>query len=163
MAKELMEIGCFITEGAEIVNHDNTLSGNGTVDSPLRLNETVLYDGTPTNSDITLSDNCANFEYIELYGVWNYNSSEDGNREVHMYAHTKVPSSAISFQIAGIGINSLAATTGAYYITTLNYRPEGTQLVKLGSWRSNVSGGNTSLTDTLKIFKVVGINRIANN
>ena len=30
-----MEIGGFITEGAEIVNHDNTLSGNGTVDSPL--------------------------------------------------------------------------------------------------------------------------------
>lgn len=35
MAKELMEIGGFITSGAEIVNHDNTLSGNGTVDSPL--------------------------------------------------------------------------------------------------------------------------------
>ena len=33
-----MEIGGFITEGAEIVNHDNTLSGNGTVDSPLGLN-----------------------------------------------------------------------------------------------------------------------------
>lgn len=38
MAKELMEIGGFITEGAEIVNHDNSLSGNGTVDSPLGLN-----------------------------------------------------------------------------------------------------------------------------
>jgi hypothetical protein len=38
MAKELMEIGGFITEGAEIVNHDNTLSGNGTVDSPLGMN-----------------------------------------------------------------------------------------------------------------------------
>ena len=35
MAKELMEIGGFITSGAEIVNHDNSLSGNGTVDSPL--------------------------------------------------------------------------------------------------------------------------------
>jgi hypothetical protein len=35
MSKELMEIGGFITEGAEIVNHDNSLSGNGTVDSPL--------------------------------------------------------------------------------------------------------------------------------
>lgn len=38
MAKELMEIGGFITSGAEIVNHDNSLSGNGTVDSPLGLN-----------------------------------------------------------------------------------------------------------------------------
>ena len=35
MAKELMEIGGFITSGAEIVNHDNTLSGNGTLTSPL--------------------------------------------------------------------------------------------------------------------------------
>lgn len=38
MAKELMEIGGFITSGAEIVNHDNSLSGNGTVSSPLGLN-----------------------------------------------------------------------------------------------------------------------------
>jgi hypothetical protein len=43
MAKELMEIGGFITEGAEIVNHDNSLSGNGTVDSPLGLNENTLH------------------------------------------------------------------------------------------------------------------------
>ena len=35
MAKELMEIGGFITSGAEIVNHDASLSGNGTVDSQL--------------------------------------------------------------------------------------------------------------------------------
>lgn len=44
MAKELMEIGGFITEGAEIVNHDASLSGNGTVDSPLGLNNEI-YSG----------------------------------------------------------------------------------------------------------------------
>lgn len=74
MAKELMEIGGFITEGAEIVNHDNTLSGNGTVDSPLGLNETVLWSGswkpgnttTPTNSTITVSESVTNFEYIRV-------------------------------------------------------------------------------------------------
>jgi hypothetical protein len=42
MAKELMEIGGFITEGAEIVNHDNTLSGNGTVDSPLGVDSDYI-------------------------------------------------------------------------------------------------------------------------
>lgn len=36
-----MEIGGFITSGAEIVNHDNSLSGNGTVDSPLGLNDYI--------------------------------------------------------------------------------------------------------------------------
>lgn len=72
MAKELMEIGGFITEGAEIVNHDNTLSGNGTVDSPLGVvpgyNETVLWSGTPvTNSTGTLSEPVWNFERFKMY------------------------------------------------------------------------------------------------
>ena len=43
MAKELMEIGGFITEGAEIVNHDNTLSGNGTANSPLGVVNPLPY------------------------------------------------------------------------------------------------------------------------
>ena len=38
-----MEIGGFITSGAEIVNHDNTLSGNGTVDSPLGVENPLPY------------------------------------------------------------------------------------------------------------------------
>ena len=78
MAKELMEIGGFITSGAEIVNHDNSLSGNGTVDSPLGVvpgyNETVLWSGSwkpgnttsPTNSAIQISESVNNFQYIKV-------------------------------------------------------------------------------------------------
>lgn len=70
MAKELMEIGGFITEGAEIVNHDNSLSGNGTVDSPLGVvpgyNETVLWSGASTSTAFNLSEPITNFEYIML-------------------------------------------------------------------------------------------------
>jgi len=67
MAKELMEIGGFITEGAEIVNHDNTLSGNGTVDSPLGLNETVLWSGTKTGlTTATLSESLSNFKKARI-------------------------------------------------------------------------------------------------
>ena len=75
MAKELMEIGGFITEGAEIVNHDNTLSGDGTVDSPLGLNETVLWENTADKltKDMswpqTLSESISNFQKVKfLYG-----------------------------------------------------------------------------------------------
>lgn len=46
MAKELMEIGGFITSGAEIVNHDASLSGNGTLTSPLGVNDNNWYDVT---------------------------------------------------------------------------------------------------------------------
>ena len=70
MAKELMEIGGFITEGAEIVNHDNSLSGNGTVDSPLGVvpgyNETVLYESTGASANINLSEPLSGFEKIEM-------------------------------------------------------------------------------------------------
>jgi hypothetical protein len=73
MAKELMEIGGFITEGAEIVNHDNTLSGNGTVDSPLGVvpgyNETVLWSGDEaitTSHTISLSEDVKNFDTIRI-------------------------------------------------------------------------------------------------
>lgn len=70
MAKELMEIGGFITSGAEIVNHDNTLSGNGTVDSPLGVvpgyNETVLYESTGASANINLSEPLSGFEKIEM-------------------------------------------------------------------------------------------------
>ena len=70
MAKELMEIGGFITSGAEIVNHDNSLSGNGTVDSPLGVvpgyNETVLYESTGASANINLSEPLSAFEKIEV-------------------------------------------------------------------------------------------------
>ena len=55
MAKELMEIGGFITEGVEIVNHDNTLSGNGTVDSPLRVILSATNDANVNNIVVTAS------------------------------------------------------------------------------------------------------------
>lgn len=53
MAKELMEIGGFITEGAEIVNHDASLSGNGTVDSPLGVVPLGLGDWIDVTSSMT--------------------------------------------------------------------------------------------------------------
>jgi len=70
MAKELMEIGGFITSGAEIVNHDNSLSGNGTSASPLGVvpgyNETLLYSGTSVISTGTLNEDWRNFEYLRV-------------------------------------------------------------------------------------------------
>jgi len=88
MSKELMEIGGFITEGAEIVNHDNSLSGNGTVDSPLGVvpgyNETVLWtNSNPSmmSSNVTLtgtfSENCSAFEKLRFIckGSYDYNES----------------------------------------------------------------------------------------
>lgn len=76
MAKELMEIGGFITSGAEIVNHDNTLSGNGTVDSPLGLNETVLWENSAGvaggDFPVEISDYMSAYDRIRFeWDIWN--------------------------------------------------------------------------------------------
>lgn len=67
MAKELMEIGGFITSGAEIVNHDASLSGNGTVDSPLGITNnseivanSSIFTGVVTGMSFQLSSYRAN-------------------------------------------------------------------------------------------------------
>lgn len=72
MAKELMEIGGFITSGAEIVNHDASLSGNGTVDSPLGTNVNKWVDITSAfdvrTSNLT-TDSYMTFLYNEALGL----------------------------------------------------------------------------------------------
>lgn len=86
MAKELMEIGGFITSGAEIVNHDNSLSGNGTVDSPLGVvpgyNETVLFSGVNAwgYGTIPLSEPLKNFQRIKVLATRAYSADNNTDR-----------------------------------------------------------------------------------
>lgn len=60
----------YILATQQEVSHDNTLSGNGTVDSPLGVvpgyNETVLYEGSAAWTGITFSEPASNFERIKL-------------------------------------------------------------------------------------------------
>lgn len=58
----------FLLATQQEVSHDNTLSGNGTVDSPLGLNETVLWSGNSTvlNNTFNLSEPYTNFEKIRF-------------------------------------------------------------------------------------------------
>lgn len=78
--------GTFLT--AQEVSHDNTLSGNGTVESPLGVNlsdvaqlfgvdETVLFQTSSvddTKWDVTLSEDIGNFERIKILARRNNNS-----------------------------------------------------------------------------------------
>ena len=69
---DLKERGGFIVSADPFVQHDTSLSGNGTVNSPLGVmpgyNETVLWSGTPgTNSSGTLSEPVWNFERFKMH------------------------------------------------------------------------------------------------
>ena len=164
MAKELMEIGGFITEGAEIVNHDASLSGNGTVDSPLGLNETLLYSATGAAYDnarksIALSESCRNFDRIRV-----------------MITNNDYATQAIEFDPA--------VTTGTmtFQGNTISNEPQ--LYVKMTTWvigdttftfrhgaQYRISNGSTSVVGSVVStaanyvvpYKVIGINRIANN
>jgi hypothetical protein len=79
MAKELMEIGGFITEGAEIVNHDNSLLGNGTVDSPLGVNsdyivvtEETVGSYTVNTSDVYVAGTFSKAGYKPIAWTWKF-------------------------------------------------------------------------------------------
>ena len=160
MAKELMEIGGFITEGAEIVNHDNTLSGNGTVDSPLGVNETVLWEnqnGTMTK-DIqwpqTLSEPITNFEKVSfLYGADDYS----GNAEYHTFnTYNDFNYNLVAWRCDGPGNDYI-------YWREAKFNCNGTALSNPYNSTINIStafaGGGFNTVGFNWLLKVVGINR----
>lgn len=169
MAKELMEIGGFITEGAEIVNHDNTLSGNGTVDSPLGLNETVLYSnltGRPSfpGQYFDLSESPLNFEYIEVY--LNGSSPSGSNNIANGYE--KIPyiqmktSNGLEFHKEFVG--SVAGAISTVHDMGCGYSgTSGTRWTKWYGYSYNVESKATDFNNNshLNIWQVVGINRKA--
>ena len=159
MAKELMEIGGFITEGAEIVNHDNSLSGNGTVDSPLGVvpgyNETVLWSGN-TNSG-TLSEPISAFEYAKFY------CRDDAHRSFIIDV-AGTHSAAGQTQLLATSANTCSLRTLQAEITGTNFAIWGAQFGFNGSTTaiSWMNGRNSNSRWTVA-EKVIGINRIANN
>lgn len=170
MAKELIEIGSFITSGAEIVNHDNTLSGNGTVDSPLGLNnETVLYSnltGRPTSPGqyFDLSESPLNFEYIEVY----LNGSTPSGSNNIANGYEKIPyiqmktSNGLEFHKEFVG--TVAGATSTVHDMGCGY--SGTSGIRWTKWYGysyNVANKTTDFNNNthLNIWQVVGVNRKA--
>lgn len=162
MAKELMEIGGFITEGAEIVNHDASLSGNGTVDSPLGLNETVLWSGSiGTNSTATLSEPYTNFERIRIAGT-----CSNGAVSNEAYSDDLSAASIHELSLSKTTMLSTGEADGTYNI--IAFMPclfNGTTVTTkngrfLGYWGAK---WQYQTNTAFALTKVVGINRIANN
>lgn len=156
MTKELMEIGGFITEGAEIVNHDTSLSGNGTTASPLGLNnETVLWSGDQVGSafTITASESPTNFQYIYILG----HTNDIVPNQFNFFSDTHQLSITTSMQLSDYQF-----TTWGEKLMSIRITQDGQinpEVTKERQW------GTTAYTgmNTFGIYKIVGINRIANN
>lgn len=143
------------------VSHDNTLSGNGTVDSPLGVvpgyNETVLWDN-PNGSQlpITVSELLSNFEYIRI--EWcPYTEASNWTEPLDVIT-TKVKNNLIHLVGWGLANDHMAQVETNLLIdcSTVNLSTSNS-----GTITSLGNGTSTSNLTGYKIYKIVGINRKA--
>lgn len=161
-----MEIGGFITEGAEIVNHDNTLSGNGTVDSPLGLNETVLYAGPHYSGNISLSESIDNFERIAiLFAIETPNTSGTYNTSSKWIILDATSMNLTrKFYLSDTCNNGTDANTLIIRQQSYTVNNDNKGFTKLNSTQLYFNGTSWALAhNATYICKVIGINRIANS
>lgn len=150
-----MEIGGFITSGAEIVNHDNTLSGNGTTESPLGLNETVLWEGSTSASECILSESINNFELVDFY----IGTSETPDVTV-IRKSTGASEYALTLWFQNGEGQWIICSMGRYTVGNSGLSLTAKNLKHLWFNTTDFSLGGQS-TNGPKMYKVVGINRKA--
>lgn len=82
---EFVELGGYIVSGDTLLNHDVSLSGNGTLESPLGLsNGGELYDNVSTNSGVWNQAISAT-KWNSCYGTVNTNSAAWLKNETVIY------------------------------------------------------------------------------
>ena len=152
----------YILATQQEVSHDNTLSGNGTVDSQLSVvpgfNETVLWSGTYQGTgSITLSEALSNFDLVRI--EWCPYTEASNWLEPKDSVTTKVFNNQI--HLTGVGVS-----TNYSYQMLVNIALQVNDTSVSESYHASVTLHGSSDTGTLrgyKIYKIIGINRIANN
>ena len=158
---DLKEIGGFIVSADPFVQHDTSMSGNGTVNSPLGVvpgyNETVLWSGSiGTNSSAALSEPYTNFERIRVCG---YGRGAGSNEA---YSDDISASTIHELSLSWNTMNSTAESDGTYNI--IEFMPclfNGSTVTTkngryLGYWGAK---WQYQLNNDFNLTKVIGINR----
>ena len=143
------------------VSHDNTLSGNGTVESPLGVvpgyNETVLWSGIRCwwndTSDLACSENLMNFERVSVYAKDDWALPET----IFTFAPT---ANAFCTPIIGPEGDYEVIKDAKFLINGNLISLDTNRFVNIGMNGVVAAGSGTCF---IKFNKVIGINRIANN
>lgn len=162
--------------GANIgeVSVDSSLTGKGTPDSPLGVNETVLYNnrtGRPTTvgGTITLSESPLNFKYVDVF--FNGLYAEGTSNLAAGYKRLDSDSLTACNGIIGfsdIFLGNPAQPAGGTYEAGAGYSGcVGTNWTKffgfVRNWNSTTAAANFTNNTLIGIYKVVGITRTAND
>ena len=151
----------YILTSPQDVQHDGSMSGNGTLTSPLGVvpgyNETVLWSGsftgaTGSNNYITMSEPLSSFESIEMVMGGNYKT------------HMKYDGNATDLQVFSPFVNAGQATV---YAAMFRVSAGSQNIYCQGCLRFGITGANVtnyaSITSRevgeVTVTKVIGINR----
>jgi hypothetical protein len=156
----------FLLATQQEVSHDNTLSGNGTVDSPLGVvpgyNETVLYSGQATGN-LTLSDNPLNYERLLVtFNASTGNTDMGAGSEIFEpdKTHLVCLHNYFMYQTTQTAFNNMNEAWAVYSgVDTTTWTRT------IGGWRngSTYTSNLNNSNNFLKVSKVIGINRISGN
>lgn len=142
------------------VSHDNTLSGNGTVASPLGLNETVLWENSEGSNasdlPVTLTESIQNFEKVAFYWqAWN-----DGTAQAHTV--TICMTDITTYTLSTIYVNNGNLSNIGVYAMVDVLSSNGTSLSHLHGFFNDLKTTTVSQSSSgFRLYKVVGINRKA--
>lgn len=150
------------------VSHDNTLSGNGTVGSPLGVvpgyNETVLWSGNATGTSAgSFTENIFNFERFGVYWIININ----GTYQSPTYQEFWTRPDTNYFLNIGFGNTYCYQGTINFSIASGGFSAAKAQGIQITTWNdtAKISTIDTPHLSEMRngFTKIVGINRIANN
>lgn len=159
---DLKEIGGFIVSADPYVNHDNSLSGNGTLTSPLGVvpgyNETVLWENTASKTTMNmswpqqLSENISNFKRVRIY----YNADGEQSQSVapHEFEFDVKPTQNFNVSVYW---NPPGTSYLFYRASFINM--SGTNLNVVRNFTLNYPNGDNNTSGYNYIWKIVGINR----
>ena len=148
----------YILATQQEVSHDNTLSGNGTVDSPLGLNETVLWEGSDFSiaNGNHLSATVQLSEPISAFGELKIVSSGNLDCETIILDSSRKGSNGAFTWIAPEGGNS-------NWIGLRGVFTDQTHLKVYGGYSTSLASVFTAngWWGYKNIYKVIGINRLS--
>lgn len=137
-----------------VVNHDGSLKGSGTLESPLGLDETVLYDCTDSyvygTSSVTLSESYKNFEMIRIY-------TSKGNVQTY-YPHNS--QQATIYSLTNISNQFLWLIPWTFTSDTVYTGATG-KIWTVGTTTSVDVPSNAGSNRWIQPIKIVGVHRIA--
>lgn len=142
----------YILATQQAVTHDNSMSGNGTVDSPLGVvpgyNETVLWSGNATSG--TFSEDISGFDRLKVLYVWNAGTDNKAK-----YAELQAIPQVFSYLENGKAGNTYNwFAWGSWNIASTGFN-------LLNAYQSVGNLNATTPTTSPVMYKVIGVNRKA--